>query len=151
MSQALSNRVSPLAGIDAALAPLAWPMMRAALGLILVPHGYFKLFGNDLPNVVNRMVDLGLPGPTQWAWFIAILEFFGGLLLAAGLFTRVVAAMFAVEMAVIALVQAPVWFWGSRGMEYPVLMMVFALGFALRGGGVFSLDYVLNGPSELDA
>jgi hypothetical protein len=36
-------------------------------------------------------------------------------------------------------------------MEYPVLLMIFALGFALRGGGVLSLDHVLNGPSELDA
>jgi putative oxidoreductase len=125
-------------------AALAWPVMRIGFGLILAVHGYGKLFGDDLPNVVKRMVALGLPAPSLWAWWIGILEFAGALMLALGLFTRVVASLFVIEMAVICYVLAPHWEWTDHGMEYALMMGIFALGFALRGGGTFSLDHMMG-------
>ena len=134
-----------LAGLYAAVTPYAWPLMRVALGLILMPHGYAKLFGTDLPGVTQRMVVLGMPDPYVWAIWIGILEFFGALMLAVGLFTRVVAAMIAVEMAVICfLVLWPNWGWTNHGIEYSLMMGLFALGFALGGGGRCSLDRLIG-------
>jgi putative oxidoreductase len=58
-----------------------------------------------------------------------------------GLFTRLVAFAFFIEMLVISfLVLWPHWWWGTRGMEYAVLMGILALAIFFRGGGRYSLD-----------
>ncbi len=121
--------------------PYSYTLVRVALGLILFPHGVNKLFFGDVVNATNTMTKLGLPGPAGWAWFIGVLEFFGGLMLVFGLYTRAVALAVFVEMAVIAFgVLWPKWFWGGRGMEYVVLMGIVALAVVLGGGGPHSLD-----------
>lgn len=133
-----------LAGLYDAVSPFSWTLMRLSLGLILMPHGFGKLFGNDLIPVTNRMVALHLPFPTAFGLWIGILEFFGGLMLALGLFTRVIAAMVAFEMAVICfLVLWPVWGWSHGGMEYALMMGLFALAFAFGGSGRCALDRLL--------
>ncbi len=129
----------------AAAAAPAETLMRVALGLVLVPHGAGKLFGHDLVHTAQNFGHLGWPAPLTLAVVVGCLEFFGGLALAAGLFTRVAAAMIAVEMAVICFVVLwPRWEWVHHGMEYPFLMGVFAFAFALRGGGAYALDRVLG-------
>ena len=122
-------------------APLSYALMRVCLGLILMPHGAGKLFGADLPHTALNFARMDWPAPLAWAWLVGCIEFFGGLMLALGLFTRVVAAMIAVEMAVISLlVLWPHWGWAQHGMEYAFMMGVFAFAMALRGGGPYSLD-----------
>lgn len=130
-----------LAGFYEMAVPLSYVLMRVCLGLLLVPHGMGKLFGSDIPHTAQNFVKMGWPVPLFWAWVVGCLEFFGGIMLALGLFTRVVAAMIAVEMAVISfLVLWPNWGWVHRGMEYTFMMGVFAFAMALRGGGPYSLD-----------
>lgn len=134
-----------LAGFYEWATPLSYALMRVALGLILMPHGAGKLFGADIPHTAQNFVKLGWPAPVALAWLVGIIEFFGGLMLAAGLFTRVVAAAIAVEMEVISFVVLwPNWEWVHRGMEYPFMMGVFAFAMALRGGGPYSLDRMLG-------
>ena len=100
-------------------------LIRVALGLILVPHGYAKLFLDDAVPASRNFVHFGWAYPLAWAYFIGVIEFFGGLMLAVGLFTRIVAAAIAIEMAVISFaVLYPVWSWGKHGMEYALLMGV---------------------------
>ncbi|HVA11671.1 MAG TPA: DoxX family protein [Stellaceae bacterium] len=130
-----------LARFYAIAVPLGYVVMRVCLGLVLVPHGMGKLFGTDIPHTAQNFVKLGWPAPLAWAWLVGCIEFFGGLMLALGLFTRIVAAMIAIEMAVISfLVLWPAWGWAHHGMEYAFMMGVFAFGMALRGGGAYSLD-----------
>lgn len=137
--------VPGLAGLYETLTPLSAALMRISLGLILVPHGVNKVFFDDAVPASARMVALGLPSPLAWSYFIGGLECFGGLMLAMGLLTRIVAAGIAIEMAVISfLVLWPNWFWGNRGIEYPLMMMLFALAFAVRGGGRYSLDRLIG-------
>jgi len=70
---------------------------------------------------------------------------FGGFMLALGLFTRIVAAAIAIEMAVICFaVLYPAWSWGHHGMEYALLMGLVALGVFLQGGGRYSLDHLIG-------
>jgi hypothetical protein len=81
----------------------------------------------------------------EWAYFIGALEFFGGIMLAIGLLTRVVAAAFVIEMAVISFgVLWPVWSWGKHGMEYALLMGILALAILFRDGGRYALDHYLG-------
>jgi putative oxidoreductase len=132
-----------LAGLYEAVTPYGYDLMRVVFGLMLMPHGYEKLFQGKPP--VQRMVDLHLPNPALWAYWIGTLEFFGGALLAVGLFTRIIAVMFAVEMAVICFgVLWPTYAFAARGFEYPLMMGIFAIGFACGGGGRHSIDRLIG-------
>jgi putative oxidoreductase len=137
--------VPAVANLYEMLAPLAYPLIRIALGLILVPHGFAKLFLDDAVPASRNFVNFGWAYPLAWAYFIGALEFFGGLLLAVGLFTRLIAAAIVVEMAVISFaVLYPNWSWGRRGMEYALFMGIVALAILFRGGGRYSLDRKLG-------
>ncbi len=134
-----------LSGAYDALSPLGYPLMRAGLGLVLFAHGVNKLFFGDAQNSLPNFVKLGLPDPLAWAYFVGGVEFFGGAMLILGLFTRVAAAAFAVEMAVIGLgLLLPAWWWGHHGAEYVTLMELSALGILFRGGGRYSLDHLIG-------
>jgi putative oxidoreductase len=127
------------------LAPLSDTLLRFSLGALLIPHGYAKLFQDDAVAASRNFVNFGWSYPLAWAYFIGALEFFGGIMLAVGLLTRVVAAAFVVEMAVISFaVLWPVWSWNRRGMEYALLMGIIALAILFRGGGRYSVDHYLG-------
>ncbi|SNY93037.1 putative oxidoreductase [Cohaesibacter sp. ES.047] len=69
--------------------PLAWSVLRIALGLAMCYEGYDKILN---PMGMTGFVE-GLGFTPGWFWspLLAGLEFFGGLLLAFGLLTRPVA------------------------------------------------------------
>jgi putative oxidoreductase len=137
--------VPAAAGLYETFGPLSYTLIRVALGLILIPHGYGKLFLNDAVHAANNFVKFGWAYPLAWAYFIGALEFFGGILLVLGLWTRAVALAFAIEMAVICFaVLWPHWSWGHRGMEYALFMGIVALAIFFRGGGRYSLDNWLS-------
>ena len=137
--------VPAVAGLYETLAPLSYTLIRVALGLILIPHGFAKLFQSDAVNASRNFVNFGWAYPLAWAYFIGALEFFGGIMLALGLFTRVVAAAFVIQMSVISFaVLWPNWSWGRRGMEYALFMGLIAISIAMRGGGRYSLDALLR-------
>ncbi len=128
--------------------PLSYALLRLAFGLMLVTHGLPKLLGRSHGSMADPMKGsvslianvLHLPGAELLGWFVAILEGVGGLMLAAGLLTRVVAAMVAVQMLVICYVMGPTFPWIDRGFEYPLMLFFIALCLLARGGGRLSLD-----------
>lgn len=125
--------------------PLAWPMLRVAAGLIMISHGVPKLFGSFAPILAkNVLTPLGLPGAIYWAYFLGALEIFGGVLLAAGFMTRLVALMLAAETAVIfAFVSLPKgWIYSvpGGGAEFPALLLVLYLALLFEGAGNWSID-----------
>jgi putative oxidoreductase len=137
--------VPSLGGFYEALAPYSHTVIRLGLGLILIPHGFNKLFLDDAVPTARNFAAFGWAYPLAWAYFIGCVEFFGGILLALGLFTRAVALAFVVEMGVISFgVLWPNWSWGHRGMEYALFMGIVALAILLRGGGPLSLDQLLK-------
>ncbi len=137
--------VPAAAGFYETFAPYGLTVIRVSLGCFLIPHGFGKLFGNDAVHTATNFVHFGWAFPLAWAYFIGVLEFFGGILLALGLFTRLIALAFLIEMAVIAFaVLWPVWGWSHHGMEYVVLMGLVALGIFLNGGGRLALDNLIG-------
>jgi putative oxidoreductase len=110
---------------------------RMVTAALFMQHGAQKLFGLPAhpPKVpVELFSQLGLAG---------VLEFFGGLLLLLGLFTRPVAFLLAGEMAVAYfMVHAPRAFWPIvNGGELAVLYCFLFLYLSLAGGGQWSLDH----------
>jgi putative oxidoreductase len=141
--------ISALAPITDALSPFAEPLIRIAAGLLLVPHGAQKLFGwfggYGLEATGQFFADkLGVPA--SLALVAGLIEFFGGLMLAAGLATRVVAA-FVVGLMTVAVLQvhlAAGFFWTDGGYEYPLFWGIVAFAFVIRGGGRYSLDALIG-------
>lgn len=145
--QTIEPIIPAFAPLYRSLAQFAEPLMRATVGLILVPHGAQKLFGwfggYGLEGTAGFFAgNLGLEPGIFWAALVGGVEFFGGLFLALGLLTRPVAAAIAMLMAV-ALFRVHLgngFFWTDGGYEYPLMWGLLALGFALRGGGAISID-----------
>lgn len=138
--------IPALSGLYVGLVPLGYPLMRFAAGAILVPHGYLKLFAGGVNGLATALGGLGLHPAMAWAYWVALVEFVGGILLALGLFTRPVAVIIAIEMAVAAFaVHLPNgFFWTSKGLEYPLMWGLLCLGIAFRGGDRLSLDHAIG-------
>lgn len=137
--------VPAAAGLYEQFAPYSYTLVRIALGLVLMPHGINKLFFGDALNAAKTMAGLGLDPPLAWAYFIGLIEAVGGACLILGLYTRIAAAAFVIQMAVIDFgVLWPNWWWGRRGMEYVTLMGLCAIAIFFRGGGPLSVDRKLG-------
>ncbi len=121
------------------LKPLSLLLLRLALGIIYIFHGYPKLF-TQTPNWLQFFSRIGFP--SYFAYVAGILEFFGGCLLIAGLFTRVVGLLLTVEMAIaIGKVHLVHGIRAVRDYEFPLALCVAAFTLATVGAGAISLDY----------
>ncbi len=117
------------------LQPITLNALRIIAGFLFIPHGAQKLFGwfRDSPTTLELISIMGLAG---------VIEFFGGLLILIGLFTRPVAFIAAGEMAVAYWWRHfPQSFWPieNRGELAALYCFIFLLIFAF-GPGKFSLD-----------
>lgn len=115
----------------------AFTLLRIIAALLFSCHGAQKLFG-VLGGAQQLHTARGLTA--------GIIEFFGGLLIACGLFARISAFVASGEMAVAYLwVHAPRNLWPiiNRGELAIVLCFVF-LYIASRGPGRYSFDYLVR-------
>src|ERR1700733_4821701 len=116
---------------------------RLTVGWVFLWSGWGKL--NNLPQVTENFVGWGIPFPHFFTPLTSGLEFFGGLFLLLGLFTRIWAGALGVTMIVA--IKAAKWgdvdsletLLGFDEFEYLALF----LWLAIAGAGVVSLDYLL--------
>jgi putative oxidoreductase len=122
------------------LQPLALFVMRLALGAVMVGHGYQKVFGG-LHHHAQFVASLGLPA---WsAYLSAFAEFFGGLLVLLGLFTRAAAFAICIDLSVaIAKVHFHNGLMGNGGYEFPLALASIAFALVFFGGGAIALDHI---------
>lgn len=125
------------------LQPLALLALRLVIGTIMIAHGYSKVFGG-FSHVHDMVQHLGFPGWT--AYLLAGTEFFGGILMIAGLFTRFVAVAMLIDMSV------AIWkiHWhnglkGPGGFEFPLALAVIAFSLIFFGGGPIAVDAIRTG------
>jgi putative oxidoreductase len=127
------------------LRPLALFLLRCALGIIFIAHGYPKLFSHTA-QAMQGFERSGLPGYAVYG--IGALEFFGGWLLVVGLGTRVIGLLLVGEMVV------AIWKVKFRSMyvvsdfEFEMALAAAAFALAAIGAGALSLDHLLFGASS---
>ena len=125
------------------LQPVSLLVLRWALSLIFVYHGYPKLV-KPSAEMQAFFVQHGLPG--YFVHVAAVLECGGALLLAAGLFTRPVALLLAAEMSVaIWKVHSLHGAMAVKEYEFPLAVGAACFALATVGAGVLSADGLLLG------
>jgi putative oxidoreductase len=121
----------------AARIDVALLLLRLILAAVFGAYGYAKWAG-DMNRVAGLMMSVNLPFPDLAARVAATLEAGGAILLLAGLWTRVVGALLAMEMAVaIVKVVSRQGFVG--GYAFELTLLTVGVGLAIAGGGAFSI------------
>lgn len=123
--------------------PLGLTLLRLALGVIFLYHGWVKL--SDLPHWTQNFVHMGFP--PYFAYIAGGLEAGGGALLILGLFSRIVGLLLAGEL-LIALVKVhlpggPLWKVG--GYELPMLLSAASFMIFCYGAGPVAVDALMGG------
>ena len=124
--------------------PLGLLALRLVVGSVMIGHGYGKVFHGGLAQHVQHVSGMGLPG---WlAYFSAFTEFFGGMLLIVGLFTRFVSLAVLINMLV------AIWkvhwkngMFGKGGYEFPLSLATIAFALIFFGAGPIALDAIRRG------
>jgi putative oxidoreductase len=125
------------------LQPFALLVMRLVLGAILISHGYHKVFGG-FHHHMDMVGSLGLP---RWMAYLSTgTEFFGGIAIVLGLFTRFFSLAFVIEMAVV------IWkihfkngFSGQGGYEFPLAAATIAFALLCFGSGPWGFNFGKTG------
>ena len=119
---------------------LATFILRIGLGVLMIPHGYDKLvhfmqYKKDFYNLLGM-------GSTVSLAVVVFAELFCSVFLIMGLFTRVIAAILAIEMTIVVFSKhhGQVFGEGEHGMLY----LTGYLAIVLLGPGRASLDGILG-------
>jgi len=138
-----------------ALAPWAEALLRASVGLALVPHGLRNTFGmfpksgvrsHSISELAAQLDHDGYRPGRLWAPLISMTQLVAGPLLALGLFTRAAAIPILLFLIV---TNAERWrvggyFWNQLGLEYTLMWTVAVFYFLIHGGGIISLDHLIG-------
>ena len=125
---------------DTSNAGYAALLLRVSLGVMFIAHAALKYFVFTLPGTANFFASLGLPGVLGYVTFGA--ELVGGILLIAGVRTRVVA------LALVPILLGATWAHAGNGWlftspnggwEYPAFWTIALLVQSLLGDGAFAL------------
>ena len=118
--------------------PLGLLMLRVALGLSFMFHGYPVL--SDPARALRTFPTYGLPN--YFAYVSGLLELFGGGLIVAGLFTRGAALLLSIEIgfALSRTLIPSVGIYAFNRYETPLLLCAMSLALVTTGAGMLSLD-----------
>ena len=124
-------------------------LTRLVVGFAFYDSGSGKL--NNPENTVRFFTDLGIPFPELNAAFVSRLEYYGGMLLLAGVLTRIVALLLSSTMIVALLTADRETFVGAftRSSEAglsdvaPFVLGVFLSWLVIRGAGAISVDALI--------
>src|SRR5687768_12906974 len=125
-------------------------ILRLAVGLTISAHGAQKLFGwfggYGLTGTGQWLESVGFHPGRRHALMAGLVEFGGGLLLAAGFLTPLGAALIASVMVVAAAIAhvKQGFFAAGGGYEYNLVLGAAALALAFTGPGAVSIDALLG-------
>ena len=138
---------------------VATTILRLMLGIIFFAHGAQKMLGwfggYGFTGTMGFFTGV-MHIPAVFAFLAIAAEFFGGLGLILGLFTRVAAFGVLCNMIVaIAMVHIRFGFWMNwtgtqkgEGFEYHLLLIAASVFLMICGAGAASVDHLLSSPAK---
>jgi len=122
-------------------------ILRIGIGIIFMFHGYPKLTaGPEMWTWLgNQMSYLGITfWPAFWGCIAACTEFFGGLFLILGFYTRI-ASFFMACMMFVATVMHVSKGDGFKIFSHPLSMLIVFIALFIAGSGRYSIDrYIIK-------
>ena len=141
--------------------------LRIMFGIAFIYHGFGKLFNAEGHQQFEGMLtQIGVPAPSIMSYLVGVVEFFGGLMLIAGVFVGVVSMFLIVVMLVAAFtVHLPNGFnfihitgmtaagptFGMPGYEVNLIYIAGLLSLIFIGAGALSFDASRSGRSTTTA
>ena len=123
-------------------------LVRVYWGWQFAQTGWGKL--HNLPHVIEFFTSLGIPAPAVNAYFVSALELVGGILLALGLGSRLIATPLTIDMlvayatadrqALLSIFSDPGKFYGAD----PFTFLMASLIILIFGSGSLSLDSLIK-------
>ncbi len=111
-------------------------LVRLALALVFIVHGWMKLNGLDATEAFFGNV--GIPAAGAMAVIVALVEFLGGIAMLLGVFTNWVGGLLAIVMLVAILqVKSKLGFVG--GFEFDLTLLLAALAVVFTGPGEWTI------------
>ncbi len=127
-------------------------LVRLTFGGLMVLHGISRWQGG-ISVQTEHLAQAGVPEPQLFAWGAVVLEVLGGVLIAFGILTPLVAAAFLAEFVLVV-----VWVkWHSGpylengGYEYTVALAAIALFLVAFGAGRAGVDNLFRRPRSRTA
>jgi len=115
-------------------------ILRLSLGIVFVAHGLLKVLVFTLPGTVQFFESAGFLG---WsAYLVTLVEIGGGVLLTAGVATRITSlALIPVMLGATSVHLDAGWLFSNAngGWEYPVFLTAMLIVQALLGPGALAL------------
>jgi putative oxidoreductase len=126
------------------LEPLTYPMIRFVAGVMMIPHGYGKVFGG-IEGTTKFFASAGLEPAFLLAWYVGLLELIGGICVAFGFLTRLMSVQLVGLLAVATFyIHLPSGFlWVKGGYEYPLFWMIVMIAITIQGGAKLSIDNLM--------
>jgi putative oxidoreductase len=113
--------------------------LRLAIGTIFIVFGFAKFD----PGFATYLPQMGLP--TEMRHLFALEEFVPGILIIAGVLTRISASVLSLVMlGVIFYIDKASQFIGPNGAEYPILLLAGSIVIITIGPGRISISHLIK-------
>jgi putative oxidoreductase len=124
--------------------PYGLLILRVALGIAFLVHGWSKLSGG-VDNVGGFFGSIGIPAAALVAWIVTVVELVGGVLLIIGFLTQIAGILLLIEMLGVIVFAylgqgSPFIDRGSVSWEKEAVFAAAALCLALAGPGAWAVD-----------
>ena len=118
-------------------------LVRPIAGLLIAYAGSSLLNAEALSNDIEYFDnELGFPLPSLMVYMARSTEFFGGIFLSIGLFTRPVSFLLAFTMFIATVFANNANIFSNDGYQSTPLLIIFII-FMVIGGGKFSVDNLI--------
>jgi putative oxidoreductase len=128
-------------------------LIRLMIGAVFLSEGIQKFMFPD-ERGVGRFIKIGLPSPEFFGYFVPTFEIVCGILVLAGLFTRLASIPLLIIM-IVAIISTKIpillteGFWQmAHAVRTDYAMLLGSLFLLIVGAGKFSLDYYLSRGKE---
>ena len=114
-------------------------VLRIALGVIFIVHGWGKLFGHapGMEGFTMMLAGLAFPAPALFAYLVALVEFIGGIAVLLGVWTKLFGLLIAVDMIVAFLKVKQ----GLPAGDPDVALFAIAVALSIMGSGAYALHW----------
>lgn len=120
-----------------------WPdgilIVRIFTGIMILPHGQELFDANSMKETLGFLNEIKFPLATPLGYLAKICEFFGGILIMLGLFTRIMTIPLIITMGVIIKIMGGGNIFNDTSAT---LFLLLFLSIFFTGPGKWSLDYL---------